>query len=329
MSGQNFIDHVRIYCKSGDGGAGAVHFRREKYVSKGGPDGGDGGRGGHIWLRASVHLNTLLHLRYRKHIRATSGQSGSKNKRTGKEGADTYLEVPLGTVAKHENGEIIGEVTQENEQLLLLKGGRGGRGNVHFCTSTRQAPDFSEEGKEGKEALLTLELKLLADAGLVGYPNAGKSTLLRKMSAALPKVGAYPFTTLHPTLGVVQVDEYHSFVLADLPGIIQGAAQGKGLGLRFLRHIERNQILVFVISAEDPIHTTYTTLREELRSYDLLLDEKKHVLVISKSDLLNPQDYTEKKREIPPKIPCYFISSWQEKGINTFKHALWKILEID
>lgn len=328
MESQNFIDYVRIYGKAGDGGAGAVHFHREKHISKGGPDGGDGGRGGHVGMVADKDCWTLLHLRYRRHARAEHGKRGGTNKRHGAQGKDLWLQVPIGTVAKNEAGEPIGELLNPGERLCLLQGGKSGKGNAHFATPTRQAPDYAQKGLPGEEGTITLELKLLADVGLVGRPNAGKSTLLSRLSAARPKIAAYPFTTLQPVLGLVSLQTYRSFVMADLPGIISGAAEGKGLGFRFLRHIERNTVLLFVISSEEQhIATAYEQLRAELQAYSPDLCQKKQALAISKCDLLDPSDRSKLSSTLPKKIPYYFLSSWTHEGLNRLKEKLWQTLQ--
>lgn len=323
----NFIDHVNIYMQSGAGGAGSVHFRREKFVPKGGPDGGDGGRGGHIILKGNSQLWTLLHLRYRKHIRSENGKPGEGGNRSGRSGQDIILEVPVGTLAKdHETGELLEEVMLDGEERILLPGGRGGQGNSHYKTPTNQAPRESQPGEEGIEKLITLELKLLADVGLVGFPNAGKSTLLSVVSAAKPEIADYAFTTLTPNLGVVQYRDYKSFVMADIPGIIEGASEGKGLGLRFLRHIERNSVLLFLIPADsDNIKKEYEVLLNELSQHNPELLDKERILAISKSDMLDDELMTEMKKELPD-IPYLFISSIAQQGITELKDLLWKQL---
>ncbi len=323
----NFIDHVNIYMQSGAGGGGSVHFRREKFVPKGGPDGGDGGRGGHIILRGNSQLWTLLHLRYRKHIRSENGKPGEGGNRSGRSGEDIVLEVPIGTLAKdHETGELLEEVMFDGEEKILLPGGRGGQGNSHYKTSTNQAPREAQPGEEGIEKLITLELKLLADVGLVGFPNAGKSTLLSVVSAAKPEIADYAFTTLTPNLGVVQYRDYKSFVMADIPGIIEGASEGKGLGLRFLRHIERNSILLFLIPADsDNIEREYKVLLNELSQHNPELLDKDRILAISKSDMLDEELIDEMKQELPD-IPYIFISSVAQQGITELKDLLWQKL---
>ncbi|MEN8249678.1 MAG: GTPase ObgE [Bacteroidota bacterium] len=328
MAGSNFIDHVRIYARSGAGGAGSVHFRREKHVPKGGPDGGDGGRGGHIMLRGNSQHWTLLHLRYKKHVIAKKGNPGEGGLRSGAQGEDVILDVPLGTVAKDaESGEQIVEVTEEGQTEILVKGGMGGLGNDNFKTSTRQTPRYAQPGEEGIEQSIVLELKLLADVGLVGFPNAGKSTLLSVVSEARPEIADYPFTTLVPNLGVVAYRDHMSFVMADIPGIIEGAAEGKGLGLRFLRHIERNAALLFMVPADsEDIAKEYEILLEELKKYNPQLLDKERVLAISKSDMLDDELIAEIKPELPEGIPYVFISSVANKGLTELKDQLWEVL---
>ncbi|MDX1904676.1 MAG: GTPase ObgE [Thermonemataceae bacterium] len=329
MSSSNFIDYVKINFRSGKGGAGAVHFRREKYVPNGGPDGGDGGRGGHIILKGNSQLWTLLHLKYRKHIKAGDGVGGQSSNKKGAEGEDIIVEVPLGTIAKDaETEEILLEITEHGEEKILLKGGRGGLGNWHFKTSTKQAPQYAQPGEEGIESWIVLELKILADVGLVGFPNAGKSTLLSVLSAAKPEIADYPFTTLTPNLGVVKYKDYQSFILADIPGIIEGAAEGKGLGLRFLRHIERNSILLFLISAEtESISKEYQILLKELKKYNPELLDKKRLLAISKADLLSPEELKKRKRTLPKNIEHIFVSSMAHQNLEELKDILWLALK--
>lgn len=328
MAISNFIDHVKIHCKSGSGGAGAVHFRREKYVPKGGPDGGDGGRGGHIILRGNDQLWTLLHLRYRKHVKAGNGNPGEGGKRTGAQGEDTILEIPVGTVARNaDSGKKVIEILDHGQQEILVQGGAGGLGNDHFKTPTNQTPRFAQGGEESAEGWFVIELKLLADVGLVGFPNAGKSTLLSVISAAKPEIADYPFTTITPNLGVVEYRDFKSFVVADIPGIIEGAAEGKGIGLRFLRHIERNSILVFLIPADSGnIIDEYKTLLNELKKFNPELLDKKRVLAISKSDLLDEELREEITREIPEEIESVIISSITQEGISELKDVIWKSL---
>ena len=328
MSSPNFIDYVKFCSRSGHGGAGCLHFHREKFIQKGGPDGGDGGRGGHVILRGNAQLWTLLHLKYRKHVLASNGNPGEEQDRTGADGKDEILEVPLGTVARQaETGEVICEINQDGQEVIITPGGRGGKGNAYFATSTRQAPQFAQPGEPGVEEWIILELKLLADVGLVGFPNAGKSTLLSVVSAAKPKIGDYPFTTLTPNLGVVKYRDDLSFVMADIPGIIEGAAEGKGLGIRFLRHIERNSLLLFLIPADaKDIGKEYEILLNELRKYNPELLDKKRLLAISKSDMLDDELRNEMKREIPKDIPSVFISSITTQGIVELKDLIWRHL---
>lgn len=325
MSGSNFVDYIKIFCRSGNGGAGSAHLRREKFIPKGGPDGGDGGRGGHIILRGNDQMWTLLHLRYKRHIFAGNGESGGKQQSTGSDGKDVVIEVPLGTVARTEDtGEIIFEITANGEEKILARGGRGGQGNVHFKSATHQTPRYAQPGEEGTENWYVLELKILADVGLVGFPNAGKSTLLSVVSAAKPKIADYPFTTLVPNLGIVSYRDNKSFVMADIPGIIEGAHEGKGLGIRFLRHIERNSILLFMVPADSmDIKAEYEILLNELRMYNPQLLDKKRVLAISKSDLLDEELMKETRKNLPD-IPRVFISSISMLGIQTLKDMLWK-----
>jgi GTP-binding protein len=324
----NFIDHVKLYTLAGKGGAGAVHFRREKSVPKGGPDGGDGGRGGHIILQSNAQLSTLLHLRYRKHVAAADGQPGSGGSRSGAIGADVFLQVPLGTVAKDAaTDQVLLEITQEGAQQILMQGGRGGLGNVHFKSATQQTPRYAQPGEPGAEGWVVLELKLLADVGLVGLPNAGKSTLLSVVSAAKPKIAAYPFTTLVPQLGIVAYRDKQSFVMADIPGIIEGAATGRGLGTRFLRHIERNAVLLFVIAADTPdICQTYSTLVKELQVHNPKLLDKPRLLIISKMDLIAEKARKEIVNTLPGEIGHAFISAITGQGIDLLKDKIWKLL---
>jgi GTP-binding protein len=328
MADSNFIDYVKFCSRSGAGGAGAMHFRREKHVPKGGPDGGDGGRGGHIILRGSTQVWTLLHLKYKKHVIAEPGKGGDGGRRTGADGKDVILEVPLGTVAKDaETGEKRFEITADGQEIILTKGGRGGLGNDHFKTSTNQAPHYAQPGEDGIEEWIILELKLLADVGLVGFPNAGKSTLLSSISAARPEIGDYPFTTLVPNLGVVSYRDDKSFVMADIPGIIEGAAEGKGLGIRFLRHIERNSILLFLIPADaKDIGDQYRILLGELRKYNPELLDKKRLLAISKVDMLDEELMKEMEREIPKDLPYVFISSISQFNLEKLKDLIWQAI---
>ncbi|MGE0087921.1 MAG: GTPase ObgE [Bacteroidales bacterium] len=327
MAEKNFVDYVKIFCRSGKGGAGSPHLHREKFIDKGGPDGGDGGRGGHIILKGNSQLWTLLHLKFKKHIFATSGMAGAGWEKTGANGKDVYIEVPLGTVAKDgETEEELFEITEDGQEKILIQGGRGGLGNVHFKSATHQTPRYAQPGEDGKEGWYILELKVLADVGLVGFPNAGKSTLLSVVSAAKPKIADYPFTTLVPNLGIVEYRDMQSFVMADIPGIIEGASEGKGIGLRFLRHIERNSMLLFMIPADsNHIHDDYKTLLSELEKYNPELLDKKRILAITKSDLLDKELTKEIKQDLPD-IPYVFISSIAQKGIKELKDLIWKEL---
>ena len=328
MPDSNFIDYVKIFCASGNGGAGSTHLRRAKYVPKGGPDGGDGGRGGHIILRANPQFWTLIHLKYRKHIKAEHGAAGSGQLCKGKNGADIYLDVPVGTVAKDaETGDVLFELIEPGEERILVKGGRGGLGNNNFKSATNQTPRYAQPGEPGTEGWFILELKVLADVGLVGFPNAGKSTLLSKVSAAKPKIANYPFTTLEPNLGIVRYYDDKSFIMADIPGIIEGAHEGKGIGLRFLRHIERNSILLFLIAADtEDAGKEYNILLNELREYNPELLVKKRLLAISKSDLLDDGRKAELEASIPGDVPHVFFSSMTGDNIQTLKDMLWKAL---
>lgn len=325
MAQSNFVDYVKIFFRSGKGGAGSVHFRREKFIPKGGPDGGDGGKGGSIILKGNAQLWTLLHLKYQKHIFAEHGGPGMKAQKFGADGKDVIVEVPLGTVAKDaESGEIIFEITEDQEEKVLLKGGRGGLGNVHFKSSTNQTPRYAQPGEDYLEGWFVLELKVLADVGLVGFPNAGKSTLLSVVSAAKPKIADYPFTTLVPNLGIVSYRDNRSFILADIPGIIEGAHEGKGLGLRFLRHIERNSMLLFMVPADsDDIHKEYKTLLSELEKYNPELLDKGRILAISKSDMLDDELKAEISKDLPD-IPYCFISSVAQEGLIKLKDMIWE-----
>jgi len=331
MASSNFIDQVKICCRSGAGGAGSMHFRREKFVPKGGPDGGDGGRGGHIILRGNAQLWTLLHLRYRKHVIADKGKPGQGANKSGAQGKDEVLEVPIGTIARNaENDEIKAEILEDGQEIVILPGGRGGLGNSNFKTATNQTPRYAQPGEPEQEEWVILELKLLADVGLVGFPNAGKSTLLSVVSAAKPAIADYPFTTLVPNLGVVSYRDHRSFVMADIPGIIEGAAEGKGLGLRFLRHIERNSILLFVIPADEiNITEQYHILLNELKKYNPELIDKKRLLAISKADLLDEELQTAMKAELPSGIKCEFISAVTGYNINKLKDHIWQLLTND
>ena len=328
MAESNFVDYVKIYCRSGKGGRGSAHFRREKYIPRGGPDGGDGGDGGDVILRGNRNHWTLLHLKYERHILAGHGEGGSGKLSKGKDGGSRVIDVPLGTVVfDGETGEFICDVSHDGQEIILLKGGRGGKGNNFFKTSTNQAPKYAQPGEPYQERRVVMQLKLLADVGLVGFPNAGKSTLLSVVSAAKPKIANYPFTTLEPSLGIVDVRGTHSFVMADIPGIIEGASDGKGLGLRFLRHIERNSLLLFMIPADsDDIKKEYEILSNELTQYNPELLDKQRILVISKSDMLDEELETEIAKELPVDIPTLFISSVAHKGIVALKDLLWKEL---
>jgi GTP-binding protein len=329
LASSNFIDYVKICCRSGAGGAGSVHFRREKHVPLGGPDGGNGGRGGHIILRGNKQLWTLLHLKYRKHVIATPGKSGEGGGRTGADGEDVILEVPVGTIAKEsETGKFLFEITEDGQEAILMPGGRGGLGNRNFKSPTNQAPRHAQPGDPGGEEWMVLELKILADVGLVGFPNAGKSTLLASLSAAKPEIADYPFTTLVPNLGVVAYREYKSFVMADIPGIIEGAAEGRGLGIRFLRHIERNSILLFIVSAESKsLKDDYEVLLNELEKYNPELLDKKRILAISKVDLIDAKQKKALEKTLPKDVPYLFISSAANIGLTELKDTLWAALQ--
>ena len=325
-SKNNFVDYVKIYCKSGNGGKGSAHFFRSRIQPKGGPDGGDGGRGGHVFVRGNSNLWTLLHLKFTKHIKAGHGGDGSKNTSTGSDGKDIYIDVPIGTIIKDaETNQLLSEITIDKEEYMLLKGGLGGRGNVHFKNSVRQSPRYAQPGKTGLEGSVVLELKVLADVGLVGFPNAGKSTLLSVVTAAKPKIADYEFTTLTPNLGIVKYRDMQSFVMADIPGIIEGASEGKGLGYRFLRHIERNTCLLFMIPANsNNVMKSYSILLEELKKYNPELLDKNRLLVITKSDLIDD----EVKQRISSSIDMkhLFISSLNNTGLTYLKDEIWQIL---
>ena len=328
MAESNFVDYVKIYCRSGKGGRGSVHMRREKYVPNGGPDGGDGGRGGHVILRGNRNYWTLLHLKYERHVFAEHGGNGSKNKSFGKDGADKVIEVPCGTVVYNaETGEYICDVTSDGQVVLLLKGGRGGLGNWNFRTATNQAPRFAQPGEPMQELTVIMELKLLADVGLVGFPNAGKSTLLGAVSSARPKIANYPFTTLEPSLGIVSYHDNQSFVMADIPGIIEGASEGKGLGLRFLRHIERNSLLLFMVPGDtEDIAKEYEVLLNEVATFNPELLDKQRVLAITKSDLLDEELIQMLSEHLPKDVPHVFISAVSGQGIGELKDILWREL---
>lgn len=328
MERSNFVDQINIFCRSGHGGAGSKHFLRNKLTAKGGPDGGDGGRGAHIILKGNSQLWTLLHLRYFKNVLAENGQNGAGDNMTGRNGKDIIIEVPLGTIARDaETGKMEAEILKDGEEVILMKGGRGGLGNAHFKTATNQAPEYAQPGEPGVQGIKILELKVLADVGLVGFPNAGKSTLLSRITAAKPKIADYAFTTLVPQLGIVEYREGKSFCVADLPGIIEGAAEGKGLGHRFLRHIERNSILLFVIPADSRHHKEeFDILRSELEKYNPDMLQKDFVIAISKSDMLDEELKMAILKELPKKIPHVFISSMTNEGLIELKDLLWKTL---
>jgi len=329
MSNPNFIDYVKFNSRSGNGGAGCRHFHKEKFIDKGGPDGGDGGRGGHVILRGNAQMWTLLHLKYRKHVFAENGHSGEGQDRTGSFGKDQILDVPLGTTAKRfETGELVSEITEDGQEIILAPGGRGGKGNAFFATPTDQAPQHAQPGEPGVDEWIILELRLLADVGLVGFPNAGKSTLLSVVSAARPKIADYAFTTLTPNLGVVAYRDNQSFVMADIPGIIEGAAEGKGLGIRFLKHIERNSLLLFMVPADaKDIQQEFEILLNELKKYNPELLDKKRLLAITKSDLLDDELKQAIKKELPKSIPSVFISALANQGILELKDLIWKNLK--
>ncbi|MGY8926042.1 MAG: GTPase ObgE [Flavobacteriales bacterium] len=331
MASNNFVDYVKIHCASGKGGGGSAHFRREKYIPKGGPDGGDGGRGGHVILRGNKQLWTLLHLKFKKHIKAGHGLHGSSALKTGAEGKDEYIDVPLGTIVRDpETHEFLFEITDEGQEMVIQKGGRGGQGNDHFKSSTNQTPRFAQPGEDGAEGWKILELKVLADVGLVGFPNAGKSTLLSVVSAAKPEIGNYPFTTIKPNLGIVKYRGGRSYIMADIPGIIEDAHKGKGLGLRFLRHIERNSLLLFMIPADsDDINKEYAILLNELKLYNPELLHKDKILAISKSDMLDEELTEEIKLDLPKGIETIFISSVAQQGITELNDLVWNTLNDD
>ncbi|WP_313111768.1 GTPase ObgE [Aequorivita sediminis] len=331
MTEGNFVDYVKVHVTSGKGGQGSKHMRREKYIPKGGPDGGDGGRGGHVIVKANKNLWTLYHLKFKRHFRAEHGQAGSKQTSTGADGADVYIEVPLGTVVRDkETNEILFELLEDGEEKVVAKGGRGGLGNAHFKSSTNQTPRYAQPGEEGEEVDIIIELKILADVGLVGFPNAGKSTLLSVITAAKPKIANYEFTTLKPNLGIVEYRDFQTFVVADIPGIIEGAAEGKGIGHRFLRHIERNSTLLFLVPADAPdIKEQYDILVDELRRYNPQLLDKERLLAISKSDMLDDELKDEMKKVLDKEfkgIPYLFISAVAHQGLTELKDKLWKML---
>ena len=328
MAESNFVDYVKIFCRSGKGGRGSAHLRHDKYIPNGGPDGGDGGKGGSVILKGNRNYWTLLHLRYERHAFAENGGNGGSNKCFGKDGKDVIIEVPCGTVAYDaETGEYLCDITDDGQEIVLLKGGRGGLGNWHFRTATRQAPRFAQPGEPAQEQMVVLELKLLADVGLVGFPNAGKSTLLSAISAAKPKIANYPFTTLEPNLGIVSYREGKSFVMADIPGIIEGASEGKGLGLRFLRHIERNSLLLFMVPGDtDDIKREYDILLNELAQFNPEMLDKQRVLAITKCDLIDEELMTMLEPNLPADIPHVFISGVSGLGLQQLKDILWKEL---
>lgn len=320
-----FADYAKIYATAGSGGDGSVHFRREKYVPRGGPDGGDGGDGGNVILKGNEQLNTLLDLRYHKYVKAEHGQPGAKNKRSGRDGEDEILEVPMGSVVfDADSGERLGEITEDGQTIVIARGGKGGRGNWHFRSSTNQTPRKAEEGEEGEERTVEIELKLLADVGLVGFPNSGKSTLLAALSGATPKIDSYPFTTLQPNLGVVTLADYRTFVMADIPGIIERAHEGRGLGIQFLRHIERNNLLLFMVSSQNDVDYEYRALLEELRSYRSDLLDKPRILAVTKMDLLEEHELDQ---EIPVDIPVVKISAATGYNMDKLKEAIWEELQ--
>lgn len=327
MASTNFVDYVKIFCRSGCGGKGSAHLRRDKLTAKGGPDGGDGGRGGHVILRGNRNYWTLIHLKYQRHVFAGDGGGGSESRSTGEDGEDKVIDVPLGTVARDaDTGELLCEITEHNEKQVIVKGGRGGLGNWNFRSATNQTPRYAQPGEPRVERTLILELKLLADVGLVGFPNAGKSTLLSVVSAAKPEIANYPFTTLVPNLGIVSYRDGKSFVMADIPGIIEGAHQGKGLGIRFLRHIERNSVLLFLVPVDSKdIHAEYKILLNELREYNPELLDKKRILAVSKCDCADRELMAEMEKDLPD-IPYVFISSVTGAGITELKDVLWEIL---
>ena len=328
MTEGNFVDYIKVYASSGKGGRGSAHLHREKYITKGGPDGGDGGRGGHVILRGDKNKWTLFHLKFKKHFRAEPGGDGSKSRSTGHDAQDIYVDVPLGTIVKNaDTNEVLFEITEEGEEVKLVRGGKGGLGNWHFKSSTNQTPRYAQPGMDGEDGWYLLELKLLADVGLVGFPNAGKSTLLSVITSAKPKIADYAFTTLKPNLGIVEHRNHQTFVIADIPGIIEGAAEGKGLGHRFLRHIERNSTLLFMIPADsEDINKEYEILLNELKKHNPELLDKQRFLVISKADMLDEVLQEEISKELPNGIPHMFISSIEQTGLQVLKDRLWKML---
>ncbi|WP_299046323.1 GTPase ObgE [uncultured Polaribacter sp.] len=328
MTEGNFVDYIKIYASSGKGGQGSAHLHREKYITKGGPDGGDGGRGGHIILRGDKNMWTLFHLKFKRHFRATQGGAGSKSRSTGHDGEDVYIDVPLGTIIRDaDTDEILFEITEHGKEIILLKGGKGGLGNWNFKSSTNQTPRYAQPGIDGLEGWFRIELKILADVGLVGFPNAGKSTLLSVLTAAKPKIADYAFTTLKPNLGIVEYRNHQTFVMADIPGIIEGAAEGKGLGHRFLRHIERNSALLFLVPADsDDINKEYEILVNELKKHNPELLDKDRVLAISKTDMLDDELKAEIKADLPKDVDTIFISSVAQQGLLELKDKLWAML---
>lgn len=328
MTEGNFVDYIKIHASSGKGGKGSVHLHREKFIQKGGPDGGDGGRGGHVIIRGNSNMWTLIHLKFKKHFKAPQGGDGGKSRSTGKDGEDIYIDVPLGTIVRDgETQKILFEITENNQEKILVEGGMGGRGNWHFKSPTNQTPRYAQPGILGQEGWFQLELKLLADVGLVGFPNAGKSTLLSVITAAKPKIADYAFTTLKPNLGIVKYRDFKSFVVADIPGIIEGAAEGKGLGHRFLRHIERNAVLLFLVPADsDDIKKEYNILLNELKKHNPELLDKERLLAISKADMLDDELKEEIEKELPKNIPHIYISSIAQTGLTELKDRLWEML---
>ncbi len=328
MTEGNFVDYIKIFASSGKGGRGSAHLHREKFVAKGGPDGGDGGRGGHVIVRGDKNMWTLFHMKFKRHFKAGHGGDGGKSRSTGANGEDIYIDVPLGTIIRDaETEEILFEITENKKEVILLEGGMGGRGNWHFKSPTNQTPKYAQPGIEGKENWFRVELKVLADVGLVGFTNAGKSTLLSVVTAAKPKIADYAFTTLKPNLGIVNIRDQHTFVMADIPGIIEGAAEGKGLGHYFLRHIERNSLLLFLIPADSmDIQNEYNILLNELRKHNPELLDKDRILAISKSDLLDDELKAEIRQELPSDLDCLFISSVAQQGLQELKDKLWKVL---
>lgn len=328
MTEGNFVDYIKIFASSGKGGKGSVHLHREKFITKGGPDGGDGGRGGHVIVRGNKNMWTLFHLKFKKHFKAAHGGDGGKSRSTGKDGEDIYVDVPLGTIVRDsETQDIIFEIKEDTQEKILVEGGMGGRGNWHFKSSTNQTPRYAQPGIQGQEGWFQMELKILADVGLVGFPNAGKSTLLSVITAAKPKIADYAFTTLKPNLGIVEYRNYQSFVMADIPGIIEGASEGKGLGHRFLRHIERNSTLLFLIPADsDHLAKEYEILLNELKKHNPELLDKQRLLAISKSDMLDHELKEELEKEVPKGVPYLFISSIAQTGLTELKDELWKML---